>query len=201
MAKKTYAGVLSDVPIYEITSRQVEFNMTNFQDTFFSRTIESGSSSYLNIQWNSTNNAVSINPKGSGSTVVVTYTALHDLTGVIVGHRSIKSTTYLSIRINGVSQSLTNSMQITWIQVGNLSKGGTIKLSMTYPSSSSYTPYVFIACDNLNIEEKTLTGYEQKDAAQQITRMYCSPSGVAREVKKVYVGDENGIARQMFASS
>lgn len=31
-----------------------------------------------------------------------------------------------------------------------------------------------------------------------IQKLYCSPQGTARQVKRAYMGDENGIARRFF---
>lgn len=201
MAKKTYVGVLSDVPVYETTSVQAEYSMENYDTHFFTRTVNSGVISNLILSWSDTDGVCfRPNSSASGAEVAFTLTARHDLTGVQLRYRSVSGSSRLTIKIKGVTQKISTSSTSSVITVGALNQGETIYLKLTQGATNA-NPYVYVMCDDLNGEQKVITGYEQKEAAQQITKMYCSPSGVARAVKKAYVGDENGIARQFFEGS
>ena len=197
MAKKAYAGVLSDVPIYETSTTTVRFRKSSF-DQFFSTdggTIQD-CDGYFDAETIDSKTYVSFYGVRYKTQTFV-FAAKGDLTGVMVYTTRTSSGNTMEVWVNDVAQTV-NAKGETSISVGSLAKGGTIKVRMLgYNPTGADVPHVAFCCDGV-ITNTTLVGTETKDAARQIRKMYCSPSGVARKVKKAYVGDESGVARQFY---
>lgn len=195
MAKKTYAGVLSDVPVYTTTTTPVDYCLDNFGLFFDIESEDEGR--YNDYTLNSLNYVIFYGT--FVDVTVTTFTALHDLTGVKIRCSRSNQSNTMNVTVNGVAQTV-NVSGATDLAIGSLSKGSTIEVEIRGYYAEVNQPHVAIYCDDLAIKNTTITGYEEKDAAQQIQKIYCSPDGVARAVKKAYVGDTDGIARQFFAS-
>ena len=197
MAKKAYAGLLSDVPIYETSTTTVRFRESSF-DKFFSTDGGSlnDSQGYFDSETIDNKTYVSFYGIRYRSQTFV-FEAKGDLTGVMIYTKRTNANNTMNIWVDDVAQTV-NASGTTSISVGSLAKGGTIKVEILgYNPTGTDVPHVAFHCDD-TITNTTLVGTETKDAARQIQKMYCSPSGVARKVKKAYVGDDNGIARQFF---
>ena len=183
MSKGIYVGQLSDIPIYETEMVNMPWSFDNF-DSFFHTSI----SDY--IEYTANGDYVKFAITQGTITQQITLTALYDLTNVTIQYyyRSTLFST-ITIAINGVSQNLSTSSSVSSLNPINLLAGDVINITLGRSSTgSTYNPYVQIKCDDISIENKTITGYEQKEVARKVKKLYGSVDNVARKIVKGYIG-------------
>lgn len=174
MSKGIYVGKLTSVPIYDTEVTSVPFSLENFE-SFFHLSSTTGS-------YTTSGNAVQIKP--TRGTLNVTLTALYDLTNVHIAYY-YRSTSYpVTISINGVSQTLRPATSSQALSTMNLMQGDTIAVTLKYSSASASCPYINIHCDDLYIENTTITGYEEKEVARKVNKFY---AGIESDVP-IYEG-------------
>lgn len=195
MSKGIYIGKLTDIPVYETELVNMPWSFDNF-DSFFHTSISE------NIRYTANGDYVKFAITQGTITQQITLTALYDLTNVTIQYY-YRSTFAgkITITINGVSQKVSTSSSILSLNPVNLSAGDTINVALsTTGISSSYNPYFQIKCDNISIENKVITGYEQKEVARKVKKLYGSVDDIARRIVKGYIGI-NGVARLFYGAS
>lgn len=162
MSKGIYVGKLTSVPIYGTEVTSIPFNLANF-NTFFYISSTNASSSI-------SGDSVQIKP--TSGTASITLTALYDLTNVHIAYYYRSSSYPVTISINGVKQTLRTSSTSQALATMNLTQGDTITATLKYTSASASCPYINIHCDDLSIENTTITGYEEKELARKVNTLY-----------------------------
>lgn len=205
MSKKVYIGVPTEVPIKEYTSQSYILNMSNLAK-FFSVSSESGNSAWSRTD--ATDGGLKLVPGNIGvnsSTATITLTAKQNLTGVVIKGAYYTESNYDKITLTVAGSTVLNAVSGTsalsqrW--TGSLASGKTIVLKYTKDSSqhasSESSTYFQIDCDDVIETTEIITGYETKDVGRNVGKMYLGINGVARRVKKGYIGVKNFVPRSL----
>ena len=172
MSKGIYVGKLTSVPIYGTEVTSIPYNLENFENFFYKEITNSNAVISL------TENGESVHLQASsGRQGKIQLTALYDLSNVEIKYHYYSSTYALTIKLNGTTQSIsptgfTASSTATLSSITSLKQGDVLEITLTYVSSSSYCPYVMIKCNDLSIENTTITGYEEKEIARKVNTLY-----------------------------
>lgn len=192
--KKMYAGVDTEVPIYENTmvTKEYPLNLDNL-DRYFTVDTVSGYNGWSYSDYGSGGlNLVPGSFSSNMTNATITLTAKTNLTNVtIAGAYNTNGSTYNEIRSvkvagsNKISNSSTSFAYKT-IWTGSLSEGQTIYLAFFVTKTSSATnasnTYFTLNCDALSetVEEETIVGYETLPVARKVKKGYVGVAGVAR---------------------
>lgn len=190
MAKGTYVGMLTDIPIYSTTTTSITSD--NISSVF---TITNGTYYFAGSGSTFTsNNTV------RSTTATTTLTALYD-TEVSFSYSYYYYTSgSFSLTVGGVSvvsDSGSPRQDISGTYSGSIKAGETIVFSFSRGTSTN-TRYqsTFSA---MTATTSVQTGSEAKEVARRSKKIYIGINNIARKIKKGYIG-VNGVARLMFTS-
>lgn len=198
MSKGIYVGKLTSVPIYGTEVTSIPFSLENFE-SFFYKEITSNTITF-------TENGDYVHLQGyNGRIPSVKLTALYDFPSVDIKYHFFTMAYPLTIKLNGTTQSIrasgpTPSSTNTLSSITSLNQGDVLEISLMYVSNARYCPYVMIKCNDLSIENTTITGYEDKEVARKVNILYTSVNNTARKITKGYVG-VNGVAKLFYDNS
>lgn len=210
MSKGVYVGVLTEVPIYQETTTELEgLNNTTYNTLYFSR---SNSYNYtITLVTPTAHGGIRIGPSTIGTdstTCGVVLTANRDLKNVKVycEYKTEKNFDKVTTKVAGVTVmdavSGTDNTALNLIWSGDLAAGEKIDCKYVKDSSQSASGekvYWEITCDPLTETTTEIVGYETKELARKVKKPYVEVEGLARKVKKGYIGVE-GVARQFYSA-
>lgn len=182
MSKGVYAGVPTEVPIYEDTITELEGLSNTSYKTYFS--IHSLNTAYIVTNTGLTYNGFRFSPGNIGDhsvNSVQTFTPLRDLKNVKVYCEYCTEKNYDKVTtviagttiMDAVSGTDNTSLNLIWS--GDLAAGEAIKCQYYKDGSSSASGekvYWEITCDPLTEITQEIVGYETKELARKVKKLY-----------------------------
>lgn len=192
MAKKSYIGVSTQVPIYG--DETVSITNSNIADYF---DVTNGSYYFAGSGSIFTSNNKGVN----SSTASTVLTAKQDISSISFDYSWSSESNYdkFTLKVGGTTiQNAVSGATTNKSYSGSLAKGQTIEFTYT-KDSSQHSNNDQCTFSNMVLSVKSVIGYEKKDVAHNIKKMYIGVNGVARKVKKAYIG-VNGVAKLVYQS-
>lgn len=198
MAREGYIGIETEIPIYDTSPVSIDITLNNIYQYF---SVYEASEYWFSYEGGGT--WVSNNGGEPSSTATTELVAKSDMQiSFSYSYSSEKNYDKFTLTVAGVTiENGVSGPTTSKTYSGSIKSGQSIIFKYSKDSSSdSYSDECSFYNMIVTIVNEVQVGTEIREVARRIKDYFIGVAGVARRVKRAYIGDENGVARMFYTN-